>query len=205
MSALATPDVGERVRVDPDRAPRTFGPSYAGRLGTVERRSVSGYVYVRLDRAPRERKVRVELFPIADLQRLADTRPSTRGAFEFIAQGSWQIHHGGCQRQAPGIWGQVTKVRVGDETAYVREAVRGDRFMITGPMRIRMKMGEVPDPLYWVLEVLGSASVRALIEEEERATCALSGKAPRMVAEPGRGFSASWAEERLRVAARGGA
>jgi hypothetical protein len=124
-------------------------------------------------------------------------RPSDRGEFEVLGVARWQIHHGGCQGQALGLWGQLTKIRVGDELAYVREAVHGDRFLITGPMRIRMKEGEVPAPLFWALEVLGTTRVRALVDEEERATAAAIGKEPRPVVAPKRQFTAQWAERTL--------
>lgn len=124
-------------------------------------------------------------------------RPSDRGEFEVLAVGRWQIHHGGCQGQAVGLWGQLTKIRVGSEVAYVREAVHGDRFQLTSCMRIRMKQGEVPAPLFWALEVLGSSAVHALVVEEEQATAAANRKEPRLVVGPKRGFSVAWAERAL--------
>lgn len=69
---------------------------------------------------------------------------------EILGTSEWQIHGG---MWGPGLWGQVTHCRWGEELVWVREHIRGPHFQTNANARLALKEGRVPKSFREVLEL----------------------------------------------------
>lgn len=129
------------------------------------------------------------------------TRAEPSEALAILRACTYQIHHGGCQRQGMGITGQLTECAALGTRFYVREGLGGvDHFYISANARIGMKEGRAPKGSVDTLHLCAPDELWERLAELVRQTDPLGRPVVRH-----RRFTARWAEETFTRAAERGA
>jgi len=118
--------------------------------------------------------------------------------FEVIRQTEWQIHHGGVSNPLGGIVGELTEVDVNGITAFVRENIRYNSFLISSGERLAMKTkGRLPKDSVHVLELAAPSEFWNEIASVVRAVDAMTQAQPREIVHNQR-FTLRWAEQQFK-------
>lgn len=118
--------------------------------------------------------------------------------FEVIRQTEWQIHHGGVSNPMGGIVGELTEIDVDGTTAFVRENIRYNSFLVSSGERLAMKTkGRLPRDSVQVLELAAPPEFWDEVASVVRAVDALTQKRPREVIHNQR-FTLRWAEQHFK-------